>query len=157
ILGPVVVTAGGNLAPGTGIGTMIISNLVTLPSGGTVSMEINKTTGLSDEVICVTNLTFCGAVVVRNFLGKFGAGDSFKLFDAESYTGSFANIVPATPGTGLAWNMNTLATDGTLRVAVSTSTQTPKFTSVAFIAGNQIVFNGTNGNASTQFTILTST
>jgi hypothetical protein len=36
------------------------------------------------------------------------------------YGGTFTSIVPATPGAGLLWNTNTLASDGTLRV-VSTS------------------------------------
>jgi autotransporter-associated beta strand protein len=157
ILGPVVVMAGGNLAPGTGIGTMTMSNSLTLQSGSTMSLEINKSAGLSDEVIGITNLSYGGTLVVSNLSGTLAVGDSFKLFDAGSYSGAFANIVPATPGTGLAWDTNTLATDGTLRVVVSTPPQTPKFTSIAFIGGNQIVFNGTNGNASAQFTILTST
>src|SRR5207247_1293501 len=40
-----------------------------------------------------------------------------------SYSGAFASLTPASPAPGLAWNTNTLATDGTLRV-VSTSAPT---------------------------------
>ena len=37
-------------------------------------------------------------------------GASFKLFKAGSYSGLFASVTPATPGAGLAWVTNTLAT-----------------------------------------------
>jgi hypothetical protein len=44
------------------------------------------------------------------------AGDSFKLFDASAYVGSFAAISPAIPGIGIGWDLSYLAVDGTLRV-----------------------------------------
>src|SRR5205823_14155841 len=47
------------------------------------------------------------------------AANAFKLFSATNYVGAFATLNPA-PGPNLAWNTNTLATDGTLRV-VSTA------------------------------------
>ena len=48
------------------------------------------------------------------------ASNAFKLFDASSYSGAFVAFDPVTPGAGLAWNTNTLATDGTLRVVSTT-------------------------------------
>jgi len=38
------------------------------------------------------------------------------LFAANTYSGEFEEIIPATPGPGLAWDTETLLTDGTLRV-----------------------------------------
>jgi hypothetical protein len=52
------------------------------------------------------------------------AGDSFKLFNAGSYGGSFASIVPASPGAGLVWNTSSLATSGTLSVVSSVTVNT---------------------------------
>ncbi|EEF62338.1 beta strand repeat-containing protein [Pedosphaera parvula] len=156
ILGPVVVTTGGTLAPGTSIGTLMVSNSLTLQPGSFTSMEINKSAGLSDAVVGLTSATYGGTLVVSNLSGTLAIGDSFKLFDALTYSGTFASILPAIPGSGLAWNTNTLATDGTLRVAANTAPQSPKFTSITFSGGNQLVFSGTNGSASAQFTILSS-
>ena len=46
------------------------------------------------------------------------AGDTFKLFNAATYVGSFATITPS-PGPGLIWDASQLAVNGTLSVKVS--------------------------------------
>ena len=65
----------------------------------------------------MTSVSYGGTLALTNLSGTLAAGDAFKLFDATSYSGSFANIVPASPGTDLVWNTNTLASDGMLRVS----------------------------------------
>ncbi|HRT08767.1 MAG TPA: hypothetical protein P5233_10300, partial [Candidatus Paceibacterota bacterium] len=66
-------------------------------------------------------------------------GDAFKLFDAASYSGAFAEIFPATPGPGLAWDTSTLATDGSLRIV---STANPIPTNIVFAtAGGKLTLS----------------
>ena len=83
-------------------------------------------------------------------------GDSFKLFYAAGYGGAFTNILPATPGPGLAWNTNTLATDGTLRIDSVAPPQPPSFATVTF-SGGDLVFSGSNGVPGTSYHVLEST
>jgi autotransporter-associated beta strand protein len=118
IAGAVTILAAGTLAPGNSIGALTISNSLTL-SGVTV-MELNAATRTNDLVRGLTMVTYGGTLALSNLSGTITASSAFKLFSANSYHGAFAALTPAIPGLGLAWNTNTLATDGTLRV-VSTS------------------------------------
>jgi len=114
IKGPVVVQSAGRLAPGTSIGVLTISNSLTL-SGSTV-MELNAAANTNDLVRGLTTVTYGGTLTLSNLGGTIAASNIFKLFGANSYSGAFAALAPAIPGPGLAWNTNTFATDGTLRV-----------------------------------------
>jgi len=114
IQGPVSIQPAGRLAPGTSIGVLTISNSLTL-SGVTV-MELNPAAGTNDLVRGLTVVTFGGSLTLSNAAGAIATSNAFQLFSANSYRGAFAAITPTTPGPGLAWNTNTLATDGTLRV-----------------------------------------
>jgi autotransporter-associated beta strand protein len=118
IAGAVAILAGGTLAPGISIGELTISNSLNL--SGTSVMELNAATHTNDLVRGLTTVTYGGTLTLSNVAGTLAPSDSFKLFSANSYQGSFAAITPASPSPGLAWNTNTLATDGTLRI-VSTS------------------------------------
>ena len=111
--------AGGTISPGASIGTLTVNSDVTLASGSFTRMEINKTAGTKDQIAGVNSLTYGGTLVVTNQSGTLTTNDAFKLFAASSYSGAFASLSPATPGAGLAWNTNTLAADGTLRIAGS--------------------------------------
>jgi uncharacterized protein with beta-barrel porin domain len=123
INGPVTVQPGGRLAPGNPIGVLAISNSLTL--GGTTFIELNKSAATNDAVRGLSNITYGGTLMVTNLGGSLAAGDSFKLFNAGSYSGSFASLSPALPGPGLVWNTNTLATDGTLRIAAAARREPP--------------------------------
>src|SRR5213592_1576298 len=100
---------------------MTISNSLTL-SGVTI-MELNAAAGTNDLVRGLTSVTYGGTLTLSNLAGSITALNAFKLFSATSYRGAFAALTPVSPGQGLAWNTNTLAADGTLRV-VSTSPAT---------------------------------
>lgn len=115
ISGPVTVQAGGTLAPGGSPGTLTINNTLTL--GGTLAVEINKTSHSSDRIEGLTAVLYGGVLRVDNLSGALAAGDAFKLFSAGTYDGSFSSFEPARPGPGLLWDVSTLTTDGTLRVA----------------------------------------
>jgi len=118
INGPVSIQSVGRLAPGTSIGVLTISNSLAL-LGATV-MELNAATRTNDVVRGLTSVTYGGTLTLSNVAGTIAASNVFKLFSANSYRGVFSAFTPAVPGPNLAWNTNTLATDGTLRV-VSTS------------------------------------
>jgi autotransporter-associated beta strand protein len=117
LLSPLTVLAGGTLAPGASIGILSVTNTVTL--GGTNVMEVSKTgaTITNDLLQGVTTLTYGGTLQLVLTGDALAAGDSLKLYDAAAYTGTFAAIQPAIPGTGLVWDTSELATAGTLKVA----------------------------------------
>jgi hypothetical protein len=84
------------------------------------------------------------------------------LFKALSYGGTFASVMPATPGNGLAWNTNALNTSGTISVVpgvVTGPTTNASISSVKSI-GTNLVIHGTNNNVpntSFRYAVLTST
>ena len=120
--GIVSVQSSGTLSPGASIGRLAIYTL-TLQSGSTNIMEINKAVGTNDNIVGLTNLTYGGTlVIVTNGATPLAAGDSIKLYDATpgAYAGAFDAIVPATPGAGLVWNTSSLTVDGTLNVSAVT-------------------------------------
>ena len=114
ISGAVTINAGGTLAPGIFLGTMAISNSLTL--SGTALMDLNPSLRTSDQVRGLTSVTYGGTLIASNIAGTINTSNAFKLFSANSYNGAFAAISPTSPGPDLGWNTNTLATDGTLRV-----------------------------------------
>jgi autotransporter-associated beta strand protein len=128
ISGAVTVQSGGVFAPGTNaIGKFVISNSLTLATGSTTKIEISKTGSVttSDSVAGLTSLSCGGTITVTNLGGPaLAAGDTFKIFSAGSFSGTFAatNLPPL--GSGLAWT-NRLSTDGTLTVFTAVSTLPP--------------------------------
>jgi autotransporter-associated beta strand protein len=118
IKGPVTLQPAGRFAPGTSIGTLTISNSLTL--SGTTVMELNAATSTNDLVRGLTIVTYGGTLILSNLAGTVTALNAFKLFSATSYRGAFTALTPASPGEGLGWNTNSLVTDGMLRV-VSTA------------------------------------
>ena len=85
-------------------------------------MELNAAAGTNDLVRGLTSVTYGGTLTLSNLAGAITASNTFKLFSANSYSGAFAALIPASPGQDLAWNTNTLPTDGTLRVSSVVST-----------------------------------
>jgi len=114
--GPVTVNSNGSLAPGNnGVGILTVSNNVTL--AGNTFIEINKgsTTTNNSQLNVSGTANYGGTLAVTNVgATPFANGDTFPLFQAASYSGTFASITPATPGPGLSWSFN--PTNGTLSV-----------------------------------------
>lgn len=133
-------TVNGTLAPGNGIGTLTCNNGATLQPGSTNVIELNKALGTND-VLRVTGMLACsGTLLVTNLSGTLAAGDSFKIFNATSYSGSFTTYALPALGTGLGWNTTNLTVNGTLSVI---ATATPKFASVTQRSDGNFQFNGT--------------
>lgn len=149
--------AGGTLAiglpttnglPDTNTFTLTINGNVVFSPGSTNYVVANKTSAgagavPADQLGGPASLTLGGTVVVTNYGGEpFVGGDSLALFSATAIsTNSGFNIVPATPGPNLAWNISTIPVDGTLRVA-STLVVNPNPTNIVFsVTGNQMTLS----------------
>ncbi len=137
------------------IGTLTFSNSVTLSGGSMTVMDVSKASATNDVVWVAGALSY-GGTLSLNIGDALSATDSFKLFAAGSYAGAFGEIVPATPGPGLAWNTNTLASDGTLRIVSVAPPQPPVFSGAIF-SGGSLVLSGSNGAPGTNYYLLAST
>ncbi|MEI6393004.1 MAG: autotransporter-associated beta strand repeat-containing protein [Verrucomicrobiota bacterium] len=117
----------------------IVGNLA---SQGTIELKLNKSGDtLANDKIQVPasyQVTYGGTLKLDLTGDPLAATDSFKLFDAPTYSGAFITITPPTPGTGLAWNINTLTTDGTLRIDVSIPTNPTNITFTVVAGGTQM-------------------
>ncbi len=106
ISGPVSVAVGARLTvgPPTALGTLTISNDLTLDREAAVFMKINADYSTMDLVAGLQNVTYAGTLIVTNIgADTWADGETFKLFDAaESKSGNFnaINILPATGATG---------------------------------------------------------
>lgn len=121
---PVVVENGGTLAPGDqGIGKLTVKNSVTMKSGSTLTVEVNRKAKTAD---CLTStsgtLTAAGTLRVQLLDGAYANGDAIAILSAKAYAGKFDDIEPLTPAEGLAWDTSTLLTDGKLRVKTADAT-----------------------------------
>jgi hypothetical protein len=96
----------------------------TVVNNGTLIFKVNKTGGVitNDLLQGMTGIVYGGTLELSLTGQTLAAADTIDLFSATNYSGAFNNITPATPGPGLAWNTNTLTTDGTLRIASGVST-----------------------------------
>jgi hypothetical protein len=164
INGNLVVSAGATISPGganTTIGITVGSNPVgTLATSDNVALNgttIVKLDGASNDVVqAAATITYGGTLSLANISGApLAAGNSFKIFNAANYSGAFANIVPAVPGPGLAWNIGQLGS-GIISVAVSTGNGRPMIRS-AYAAGGNLIFSGGGGTARGTYYVLTST
>jgi autotransporter-associated beta strand protein len=114
ISGATTLQSGATISPGASTGTLTFGRDLTFLAGSTVVMEINADLPTNDLVRVTNTLTYGGALTVNNLAGTPAAGQSFFLFDAGAYTGSFtATNLPALPG-GLEWHWS--PTNGTLSV-----------------------------------------
>lgn len=151
IAGPVTVGAAGTLAPGASIGTLTVSNSVTL--GGAVVMEISKNGGVaaSDLLNVTGNLAFGGTLtVVLTGTNTLAVGDTFNLFDWGTQSGSFAAIIPPA---GYLLDTTQLSVNGTVRVtAVSPARVNPPV-----VVGGNMVLTGVGGPAGASYSWLTAT
>lgn len=156
VAGPVTVLANGALSPGTSIGALTINNALT--NYGTLVMELNRTgaTLTNDAIKGLSTVVYGGTLQLANTGEPLMASNSFKLFYASAYAGAFTNLTPATPGSGLVWNTNGLASSGTVAVAVSPTPPPPAITNTAAL-GTNLVFSGTGGPAGAGSSVLAHT
>ena len=155
VRGATSVQAGGTIAPGDGgFGRLIISNSLTL-AGQTV-MKIGRTaSGLTNDFLAVTGTwQYGGTLLVTNGGTRvLAGGDTFKLFSTPAGATYFSSITLPPLPTGLAWNTNSLRTNGTLAVV---SLAAPVFASGG-LSGNALVLQGNGGVGGAGFALLSTT
>jgi hypothetical protein len=159
INGSLVVSAGATLSPGgtnttlgitTGanpVGTLAASGNLTL--AGTTTIKLNGST--NDVVEAGGGITYGGTLNLLNLSGSpLAAGNRFEVFNATSYSGSFATIVPASPGAGLAWDTSHLSS-GLIDVVAQ------PVIGNATLSGSRLVLSGTGGTANGTYYLLMAT
>lgn len=134
-LAETVVNLGGVLAPGPSIGTLHFSASLALL--GTTELEINKTglTLAADLVDVAQSLTLGGALNVTASGDALAMGDTFNLFDAGAFSGSFEAVnLPALTG-GLNWDVTGLADTGVIAVVPEPSALLVMASGVGLLVG----------------------
>jgi hypothetical protein len=163
INGNLMVSSGATLAPaGTNVtlgmtegssvvGTIAAANNVQL--NGTTIIKLNGS-GTNDVVQAGAGITYGGTLNLVNVSGSpLSAGNSFTIFSSATRGGTFANIVPASPGAGLSWDLTQLGSG----IVSVTGAGSPPVISKVTVSGGSIVFSGTNGVANTSYVVLSST
>jgi autotransporter-associated beta strand protein len=151
ISGATIVQSGGTLSPGNSPGTLTFSNSLMLNSGCTNYFEISKSPFTNDVAKVLGALTCGGTLNVTNIgATALAAGNSFKLFNAGSYSGSFANVVLPSLPAGLGWNTSSLNASGTISVVstiISTTTSLNALSAATY--GTLVTFTATVSPAPT--------
>jgi autotransporter-associated beta strand protein len=164
INGSLVVSAGATLSPaGTNVtlgitsgtnatGTISATNAIIL--NGTTAIKLNGSD--TNDVVQSTGagITYGGTLNLVNIsTAPLAAGNSFQIFNAAGYSGSFTNLAPTTPGIGLIWDVTQL-NSGKLKVIAAPAQ--PAINNVT-VLGSSLIFSGTNGVATSNYVVLTST
>lgn len=136
-------TVNGTVAPGTSIGTLTFTVAPTL--SGTTSMEIDRA-GVpnADKLVVSTGggtLAYGGTLTVVNVGGTIQAGDTFDLFDADSFSGSFATVnLPSVPG--LTWDTSQLTVNGTISVTCANTLVASAGSDQTICSGSGVAIGG---------------
>jgi fibronectin-binding autotransporter adhesin len=164
INGGLVVSAGATLSPAgtnTTLGitsgantTGTISATNSIVFSGTTIIKLNGS-GTNDVIQSTgSSIIYGGTLNLVNISATpLAAGNIFQIFNANSYAGSFTNITPVTPETGLAWDTTQLDS-GKLKVVAAPSQ--PIINSVT-LSGSSLIFSGTNGMTNSNYVVLAST
>jgi hypothetical protein len=112
---------------------------LTLQAGSTNKVTINKATITNTAVVGLNSVTMGGTLVIANTGTALAGGDQLSLFSATNYAGTFTNIVPSTPGPGMAWDTSSLASNGTLGVIVTVNATPTNI--VTQVSGNQLTLS----------------
>ena len=119
-------TVNGTLAPGSAtLGTLTFGNNLTLNPGSTTFMEIRKSPLGNDLADAAGTLAYNGALAVTNLAGTLTNGDSFKIFNATAYGGSFNSFNLPALATNLSWITSNLTVNGTLSISGTVVTNPP--------------------------------
>jgi autotransporter-associated beta strand protein len=120
--GAITIDAGATLLAGlSGTDTSPMNFNSALTLSGTTVLTLNRTNTLNvTRLTGVTTLTYGGTLKVLNAGPDLQAGDTFTLFSASAYSGSFSNLLLPALGYGLAWS-NRIAIDRTILVVATTN------------------------------------
>lgn len=114
---PITIGASAAFSLGDAFGTASISNTLTL--AGITVIKIAKTDTLTNDLVQATNLVCGGMLIVTNLgTASLAQGDSFTLFKADAFSGTFTYVLPALDD-GLVWDTTQ---NGIVRVVAATTT-----------------------------------
>jgi len=151
VTGNLVVNSGATLSPGSGIGALTVTGDAALH--GATTVQIDKPNHTNDT-LKAASIAYDGTLNVTA-TGSLADGDTFKLFDAASYSGSFTAILPATPGPGQVWDATKLLVDGTLKVVGNAVKPSFSVAGAAVVSGN-FTISGNGGIPNANYQILAS-
>lgn len=144
VTGVVVFASGATLAagfPDNNTYVLTMNGTLTFQPGSTNVVVVSKGAIVANDTVAgLTSVAIGGTLVINNVGNPLAGGDAIQLFTAGSYSGSFANIIPATPSANLTWDTSTLNTDGKLRV-LSSGPPTNPTNIVASVSGNQLTLS----------------
>jgi autotransporter-associated beta strand protein len=127
ISGAVTNKVGGALHPGLGgtdTSTLFINNNLTL--AGNTQFTLDRTNAQNaSQIAGLATLTQGGGLIVNNAGPALQAGDTFTLFTAVNYTGSFSSINLPALASGLFWS-NTIPINGAITVLSTNPELTPQ-------------------------------
>jgi autotransporter-associated beta strand protein/T5SS/PEP-CTERM-associated repeat protein len=116
IAGVVTVEPGGALGAGTSIGALSLNASPVL--NGIVFAEVDRNGGapLADKITVVGNpIAYSGTLAITNVGAPLVVNDTFTLFNAPGYSGTFT-LASQTPGQIITWDTANLTVNGTIRV-----------------------------------------
>ena len=146
VRGSVDASAGGSIAPGFSVGTLTVTNGVTL--GGEAIMEVSRVGGvLTSDKLVAPNIALAGTLrVVRN--GEpLRVGDTFDLFDG-ALTGNFTTFALGY----YTWDTSQLTVNGTISVTGTL----PLPTLTVSPSGTDLVLNSAGGIPGGQLVVVAS-
>jgi autotransporter-associated beta strand protein len=146
INGNVMISPGATISPGSATGTLTVKNLLML--GGSALLSINHTSH-ANNLIQAASVAYGGTLSLTNLGGTLAPGDSFKIFNASTYSGSFSAVTPAAPGTGLVWDLSQLTNTGTVKVL-----KPSPVISTFSLSGLNLVVAGSNGGPGGTYWLL---
>jgi fibronectin-binding autotransporter adhesin len=154
--GAIISPAGTNTTIGitTGsnsVGELAASDNITLD--GTTIIKLNGTT--NDLISAAAGITYGGTLDLVNISSSpLTAGNTFQIFNAATYSGSFTSITPATPGAGLVWDTSHLNSG---KIGVITPGSTGPVIGGTKFTGGSLILSGTGGTANGTYYVLTTT
>lgn len=119
IAGSLRIKEGARLFAGyTTTGTSLTVNQgVQMDAGAGLLVRLNRETGVSDCLVVGGTFTAAGDLMVVASGGAYAAGQSYQILNAGSINGQFEQILPASPATGLHWDLSELYSLGILKVS----------------------------------------
>jgi hypothetical protein len=117
VQGDLTAATNSTVSPGQSVGLLTVSGDIVLD--GTTTIEIHKAGNTNDLLRSAGYISYGGTLAVSNLSDAFVVGDSFKIFDATTFSNVFTKIVPKRPAIGMAWDTSELTEAGILRVAVA--------------------------------------
>jgi autotransporter-associated beta strand protein len=141
IRGSLVVGNLGTVLPGFSIGTLTVTNAVTL--GGAAVMELNRAGSPNSDRIVAPSFTGGGTLTVTNIGAGLQVGDTFQLFSTN--ISGFATVNLPMNDTvnykAYTWN-NNLAVNGTIVVLTAIQTVNPNPTNITVqVSGNMLTLS----------------